>query len=249
MRDAQRRRVYDAENKARHVLTREGFEWRDVKTEASYRRRLDEIMSSKWMKDTYPQATGRAVELNWGGRRFGACAGYTGITTSLTDFALHEMVLVHELAHTIEKRLTGVSDPGHGRAYCQIYLRLVRRFIGKQAHDVLKKCFREGGVKYLPKRESIVKRELPPALAAKAEQKRNEAARKFAFRVRALIVPGVEIWKRGRLVATAKPTGSGTVMFREHRWGPYQRTDELDLDMADADLYAAWKDFLKKVAA
>lgn len=249
MRDAQRQRVYDAENKARRLLTDAGFEWRNVATEARYRRRLDEIMASKWMADTYPEAARRPVDLIWGSKRLGACAGAGGISTSVTDFALHELVLVHELAHTIEKRLTGVYDPGHGRAYCQIYLKLVRRFIGQRAHDELKAQFKAHGVKYLPKRESTVKRELPPALAAFAEKKRDEAARKFAAQLRAPLLPIVEKLKGRCVVAKAQRTREGTVLFDNCRFGAGRRTDELDIDMADRDLYAAWKDFLKMVQA
>lgn len=250
MRDAQRQRVYDAENKARRVLTDAGFEWRNVATEARYKRRIDEIMGSKWMKDTYPAATGREVELEWGGKRYGACAGSWGIKTSVTDFALHELVLVHELAHTIEKRLYGVYDPGHGRAYCAIYLKLVRRFIGKQAHDELRAQFKAYGAKYTAKRESTVKRELPPALAAKAEQKRDEAARRFAAQVRAQFMPGVQVFKRRQLIAEARPTNSGTVLFHSPLYGMRGRAhDEVDIDLADRDLYAAWKQFLARVSA
>lgn len=249
MRDSQRQRVYDAENKARRVLTDSGFEWRNVATEARYRRRLAEIMGSKWMADTYPEATHHPVELDWSTRKQrGACASAWGITTSITDFALHELVLVHELSHTIEKRLTGVYDPGHGRVYCQIYLKLVRRFIGQAAHDELKAQFKAHGVKYLPKRVSTVRRELPPALAAFAEKKRDEAARKFAAQLRAPVLPIVYHMKGRSVVATAKRTVDGTVLFTNNGWRN-RITDEVDIDMADRDLYAAWKAFIARVAA
>lgn len=249
MRDSQRKRVYSAENRARRVLTEAGFEWRNVATEARYNRRVVEIMGSRWMKSTYPDATHREVVVNWGGKRRGASAGYLGITTSITEFALHELVLVHELSHTIEKRLKGVTDPGHGRDFCQIYLKLVRRFIGKRAHDELKAQFREFGVKYLPKRERASGRVLPPALAAANEQRRDEAARRFGAQIRSQFMPGVQVYKRHRLIAVARPTNNGTVIFDVPSAHSNRYWDELDISMDDRDLYTAWKAFLAKVAA
>jgi putative metallohydrolase (TIGR04338 family) len=258
-RDTQRGKLYAAENKARRMLEAEGQRFTPVRTEATYRRRIDEIMGSVWMRETYPRALG-PVKLDWSLRkRGGANADPSGITTSITDFACHELVLLHELAHTIQKRMwssprcndPAFRDPGHGPVYAKIYLSLVRRFVGQRAHDVLRDHFKAGGVRYIVRKApetaaGASKRELPPALAAKAAERSAEAAKRFGEQLRRSFMPGVEILKRHRVVASAKPyqiaSGEWRVAFRYR--GDIVQT--VLLSLPDADLWAAWKVFRKQ---
>lgn len=256
-RDSQRGKLYRAENKARAALEAEGQRFTPVDTEARYTRRIAEVMGSKWMADTYPRAVGN-VSLGWGAKRSGASAGLSGIDTSRSAFMLHELVLLHELAHTIQKRQRhqprfsdpAFADPGHGPVYAKIYLSLVRRFVGQRAHDVLRDHFKAGGVRYIvrkaPERAAgESRRELPPALAAKAAERSAEAAKRFGEALRRSFMPGVEIAKRHRIIASARPwqrpDGTWVVAFTyrgERSAGPR-------LDAPDAELWAAWKAFRK----
>jgi putative metallohydrolase (TIGR04338 family) len=252
MRDSQRQRVYRSENRARSTLEMGGHVFRDVSTLAAYKRRVNEIMGSKWMKTSFPAATRNLVHVEFSTtKRHGACAGYDGITTSVTPWALHEMVLIHELAHTIEKRTSGIYDPGHGRFYCQIYLRLVRRFVSKAAHDVLKAAFKDGRVKYTPKRKRTVpvtmqRKGLPPALAA-ANAARVAAAQEKCWK--ALHGPGLQVMGRhGWCVAEANlwtDYAGGRVMKLRSDYGRIEKEVPYS-DLTPASAYDEWKRFLQR---
>ena len=62
-------------------------------------------------------------------------------------------LILHELTHIIIERLTWVvafRKPynNHGRMFAFIYLELVKKFIGKKEYELLKKSYKEHGVKY-----------------------------------------------------------------------------------------------------
>lgn len=244
-RDSQRQRVYNAENKARKLMTEAGLWFTDVATEARYRARIDAIMGSAWMQEHYPAATRRKVELTWSTRRRGgACAGIVGITTSITDFALHELVLLHELAHTIQKR-TGEKDPGHGRIYCRIYLRLVRRFVGQLAYNILRDCFKEAGVRYIVRKAPPctaglkMAASLPPALAARNAERSRLAAAKFAIKARKYA--GAQVIGRGGWVKAqaSRDHDTGVITF----WARCGHVERHSDALSDAELYQRWKEF------
>jgi hypothetical protein len=78
--DSQRKRLYQAENKAFYPFLKT---LRDVSTQEKYAARLAEIMSSKYMQRMFPAAVSAGpVELKITGALRGARAGFKGITTN-----------------------------------------------------------------------------------------------------------------------------------------------------------------------
>ena len=74
MRDAQRSRVYHAENAALARIEKlEGMS-RSFPTIESYTRRVHEIIDSEYVRTKYP-SVGRLIEVRFSARRRGACAG------------------------------------------------------------------------------------------------------------------------------------------------------------------------------
>lgn len=242
-RDSQRQRVYNAENRARSTLEANGHIFRDVKSERRYRERLDAIMGSKWMQEHYPEATKRVVDLGWGACRRGANAGWHGINTSITDFALHEMVLIHELSHVIEKRTRGIVDPGHGREFCIIYLALVKRFISADAERVLKQWFRDCKVRYVRKRKTTgTARPLPAALAAANERRKAEAATRWYEELRARGHQKVD--RRGWVRAEANIWTTYDKQRVIRLRNDYGTKRDIDYPADPRVAYAAWQQFL-----
>jgi predicted metal-dependent hydrolase len=55
------------------------------------------------------------------------------------------MVIVHELSHVCQPLISA----GHGREFCKIFLAFVKKWVGHEAHNMLKTSFKEHGVKYV----------------------------------------------------------------------------------------------------
>lgn len=140
-RDSQRRKLYTAENAAF-----KNFKSRDVSTHSKYVARLDAILNSKWLRERYPN-TPRKVTVEVVPQRRGASAWSYTIETG--PKAMVEWILVHELAHIVHKHShpDGSKQPGHGREYAEVYVRLVRRFLGADAYKRLREEFRRHKVK------------------------------------------------------------------------------------------------------
>ena len=75
-------------------------------------------------------------------------------------------IILHELAH-----IWTPSDAGHDRRYAALFLKLVERWMGKVPAHELRRHFREGKVKYTPKRvlTRARKAELAARMAAMRE--------------------------------------------------------------------------------
>lgn len=150
MRDSQRSKVYQAER-----LAWEGIEvmYPEVKDVEDY---LCRIFRSSWLRKKYPEVKsfqvgdGRARRSGGGLGHHGKCYVY------LPRHARTDWVILHELAHGIAMNIYGREIAAHGREYCQIYLSLVRRWIGVEAERSLKANFKLCRVKYvrLVKKES-----------------------------------------------------------------------------------------------
>jgi len=125
MRDFQRARLYRAECEA--------FEPRPWAKELS----LEECR--QLVKKAAKFTCGPIPEVVDGRGRRHACGGAYRIALP-RHFRIINIVL-HEYTHAITR-------DGHGREFARNYLRLVRRFMGKDVANTLKESFRLLGVKY-----------------------------------------------------------------------------------------------------
>lgn len=174
-RDTQRSKLYAAE---RVAFPRSADEGRlsleecqayvdRVVGSASWKGQFEE-RRSPFGVDTYARVTVKD------GRGSGAarCISYFEISVP-TDMR-REWILLHELAHVATQRLYGWNEvPWHGWEYATVYLGLVRRWLGADAHDRLRAAFRAGKVRYNAPRQG---RPLTP------EQREAAIARLAAYR-------------------------------------------------------------------
>lgn len=60
----------------------------------------------------------------------------------------YPLVILHELSHCAVQRIYYWHEPAfHGPEFCAIYLKLVGRFMGREARDELKAAFKAGRVR------------------------------------------------------------------------------------------------------
>jgi|JI10StandDraft_1071094.scaffolds.fasta_scaffold751137_1 putative metallohydrolase (TIGR04338 family) len=169
-RDSQRRRVYDAEHRA--------FGWwyspkSELMTIEQCQAFIDKMLASEWLRKQtdlgvgFLRRTGVTVIPGRGGAnaafddRYGTAYGFITRTTkgpsiSVGVQARQPFILIHELTHLLHP---SQAHAAHGWKFCEIELRLVRHFLGKEAHDKLKAEFKAGKVRFTKPR---AKRELTP---------------------------------------------------------------------------------------
>lgn len=164
--DSQRGKLYAAENKVPR-----GEEMPDLKAVERY---LADMQARSWWRWGLKLVPGkRAIEsapirvADGRGRRSASGGSWT---ITLPRWARCERIILHEAAHCI--------TPGkmHGREFAAAYLELVTRMMGKDAGAALRLAFREGGVRYKPKRQLTPEqlerlRARGRALAAAAKQR------------------------------------------------------------------------------
>lgn len=158
-RDTQRARVYRAERAAFYGYNGSGEKQllygKSYDTLRGKRNRVKKIVSSKWWKKKSRASSIQVRHFDkqlYGGEAY-TFSIYMGIREA------DEWVLIHELAHVLLKtarfdysRKIGIPYTydirAHGRAYCRIFLALVRRFIGTEAYHALRLSFKKHNVKY-----------------------------------------------------------------------------------------------------
>lgn len=157
-RDSQRKKVYDSEQ-AHSLWTWDAHQYESVQQVQSW---VDSICKSRWFINRFPRHAidkkriavyGRRADgikvLDGRGRR-GACGSTRGFV-KLPVWSRSDLVILHEIAHVVTSRYTTNNrklPAHHGRDFCANYLALVRRFLGKEAGDELKACFKKHKVKY-----------------------------------------------------------------------------------------------------
>lgn len=175
-RDAQRQRVYSAENTAFGG----NDSMRDLADLAAAAQLVDRIQRSEWMKKNYPAVARwtRPIRVI-GGNGNNANASRIMLTMHGRQ---RTWIVLHELAHSIASRVYSYTNnnetiAAHGREYANIYLALVRRWMGVAHHDRLRICFKAKRVRHsLPRKSNGVKRPgNPAALAAYRERMRLSA--------------------------------------------------------------------------
>jgi len=169
-RDSQRRKLYRAENAAYAQFAAAHPKFRDT---TEYQQFLNGIMRSEWMRTNFPEAVmAGPVKVVFSTRMGGANANANRIKTGVGAFALNPLILCHELSHTIVRREYGRSMyacgdsgrlvksvvglvnycthriAGHGPEYADVYLRVVREFLGYEAWKILRASFDKAGIRY-----------------------------------------------------------------------------------------------------
>ena len=147
-RDTQRQRVYDSERLAALRMRDAGVCNKMIEDIADVERRVKDIVSSKFWKENYPKAT--IVMVNDGRGRRAACWKSNRRTIYMPKWSRSELIILHELAHAAHDGLIDHdwTEAAHGWRFCDIYLSLVSRFMGRAAHDLLAGCFRLKNVRF-----------------------------------------------------------------------------------------------------
>lgn len=149
-RDNQRAKVYAAEK----VLDTLPRACRRHETVEACRQRVSTILSSRCvtkLRDDFGQHPIGLVRVG-DGRGRSSAASFGG-EIRLPKWARKEWVILHELAHEVAPRRVR-----HGWPFAFTYLKLVSRFLGKDAHDALRASFKKHRVRYRPKRSVVAQR-------------------------------------------------------------------------------------------
>lgn len=157
-RDSQRSKVYAAERKHsewKDAVYTLGGSWTTtqhfteqgeripIPTIQETRAFVNKIVKSAWFKRRWPRRSLAGVYIKDGRGTRNATGSNTG-TLNFPRWSRFPLVICHELAHVV----TSSARRSHGRVYCHNYLAIVRHVMGKEASDELKRCFKEGKVKY-----------------------------------------------------------------------------------------------------
>jgi len=141
MRDYQRQKVYDSECLAIQRFKECGVDNSRFETVLEMQGFVDVVVGSRWFIKHWGK--NRIKVMDGRGRRR-ACGGYGYIKMPVWSRCM--LYILHEVAHAIKDRWP-IKESPHGRDFCKRYLKLVKHYMGKAAHDVLKKAMREKKVK------------------------------------------------------------------------------------------------------
>lgn len=137
--DSTKDKVYSAEFAFQRRYGKENFKkFNSYDTARAYLKRV--IKSKLWQQ----LAQGRYVELiekkNMGGRSRTAGVSWGSRIQLCPNYGMNEYVLLHELAHSS-------GNMHHDISFRKDLLRLVSRFIGREAAKILKEEFKNAGLK------------------------------------------------------------------------------------------------------
>ena len=141
-RDSQRARFYRAQWLACGAYGRRAFDsWSEV--EALWHA----VMRSRWLAARYPAAAA-AYRLGSTGLRRGrgARGGRAGI--AIPDWGWTPWIVLHEIAHCCVAWQGGWART-HGVRFAGVYLRLVTRFLGRDAARLLRQSYVRAGVRFI----------------------------------------------------------------------------------------------------
>lgn len=144
MRDYQRTRMYKAEKStdAWKFGRLSPFRHRVEASRFIYKVSLDEWTVSAFGRETAPE-----IRYIAGDRRYARGDAHF---IELPPWALFQMVILHELAHSINEWLhNGYENiSAHGPEFCGMYLHMVYRFLGDKPGEELQRAYHEFGVDY-----------------------------------------------------------------------------------------------------
>jgi hypothetical protein len=131
-RDSQRSKVYASE---RAAFKRQILDFEEIEA------MLGLILGSSYFRRNF----GTMKVTLQRGRNAGWANPWTR-TISLGVYGRQRWLLLHELAHIIVN--TSPTAAWHGWEFCEVYLNLIHRFLGKEAHDSLRAEFKARKVKF-----------------------------------------------------------------------------------------------------
>lgn len=164
-RDAQRKRVYQAEQVVCRMLGRANGVDADPTIElhgsritlpierrfasvASIQSYVDSVLALLWVREMWPRA---AVPVTVRKRAGDAAAHYSPATAQIAvpqsragRWAMRELVVLHELAHHLGA--DGADGDDHGPGFTERFTTLVAELMGQEAGFLLTVSFRENGV-------------------------------------------------------------------------------------------------------
>ncbi|MGA1036654.1 MAG: hypothetical protein ACO3VQ_02465 [Ilumatobacteraceae bacterium] len=129
---------------------------------------VDKIISSKYVQRTWNLRGTERVRVyagRGGGKAYHSLFGAGHITLGV--WARQEAIVIHEVAHLL------AGGTRHNWQFCETYLKLVRHFMGKEAHDRLKASFKQHRVKYTkPRQKRVLSPEQKAILVERAAKAR-----------------------------------------------------------------------------
>ncbi|MEM7167617.1 MAG: hypothetical protein AAF581_19345 [Planctomycetota bacterium] len=137
-RDQQRARLYDAE---------EGVDAGRVFVSLDDTQAFVDSITTSAFWERIPNAP-RVIRVRDGRGRRHACAAdaWFGAELRLPRWSRNQLIVLHELAHTI----TPSHCASHGPEFAGAYLHLVRRFLSEEHYDALHESFRRADVQVSP---------------------------------------------------------------------------------------------------
>ena len=145
-RDNQRSKVYRAE-RVIHTYNADNAEYKTLEECMEF---AQKVLRDPKVLQAYPIAASIATKLRLrpgqGKRR--ATAESWICTIKLPRWARQKTVICHELAHLLTP-----DTEAHGWEFCECYLLLVRREVGPEASETLRKSFKQWKVRYTPPRK------------------------------------------------------------------------------------------------
>lgn len=168
-RDSQRSKVYKAERESGIFKSSYRFDNREAMSIEECQQYVDKIISSKYVQRTWNLRGNERVSVvvgRGGGMAYNSPFGAGHI--SLGVWARQEAIVIHEVAH-----LLAGDRARHNWQFCETYLKLIRHFMGKEAHDRLKASFKQHRVKYTkPRPKRVLSPEQKAILVERAAKAR-----------------------------------------------------------------------------
>lgn len=146
-RDNQRSKVYAAENRAKKRLREKGrFQAVQFESVQEVEQYVNRILRSQWWKKNCQGWLIREVRVKDGRGTTNASAHRSryGCYINIPRWARNELVVLHELAHIACSN----EHAPHGREFSRMFLSMVKRWMGREAWEVLREEFKAAKVKY-----------------------------------------------------------------------------------------------------
>tara|TARA_A100001037_G_scaffold244817_1_gene225947 strand:+ start:103494 stop:104165 length:672 start_codon:yes stop_codon:yes gene_type:complete len=147
-RDSQRQKLYDAEYNLIPPADDNSMEFSDVIL------KIAEIVNDTWFRKKFGRLFSDAeLKVENASTRQKMAYAYGSTQLSFPPNFCNTPIIIHELTHIITDRLSYVvhfrkNYATHGRMFAFIYLELVKKYMGDNAHRVLKAGYKNFNVKY-----------------------------------------------------------------------------------------------------